>query len=198
MPTVAPLEGLAFDRIPTPAGEALVIWDGELRLRAFDWAGYEPRMRRLLERYYGPTQPKSAAAPKLLKDALSAYFDGDLESLNTIDCTTGGTPFQRMVWAALRDIPAGTTLSYGALALRIGNPASVRAVGLANGANPIGLVVPCHRVIGADGSLTGYGGGIERKRWLLQHEGVTLSSGSHRPTRQDRLMASQPAACRVT
>jgi methylated-DNA-[protein]-cysteine S-methyltransferase len=177
MLTAAPPEGLAFDRIPTPAGEALVIWDGDLRLRVFDWADYEPRMRRLLERHCGPTQPKSAAAPKLLKDALSAYFDGDLKSLNAISCATGGTPFQRMVWAALRDIPAGTTLSYGALAQRIGNPAAVRAVGLANGANPIGLVVPCHRVIGADGSLTGYGGGIERKRWLLRHEGVTLPSG---------------------
>jgi methylated-DNA-[protein]-cysteine S-methyltransferase len=176
MATVAPPEGLAFDRIPTPAGEALVIWDGDMRLRVFDWAGYETRMRRLLERHYGPTQPKGAAAPKLLKDSLRAYFDGDLESLDAIRCATGGTPFQRTVWAALRGIPAGTTLSYGALARRIGNPAAVRAVGLANGANPIGLVVPCHRVIGADGSLTGYGGGIERKRWLLRHEGVTLPS----------------------
>jgi methylated-DNA-[protein]-cysteine S-methyltransferase len=174
MPTAAPPEGLAFDRIPTPAGEALVMWDGELRLRVFDWAGFEPRMRSLLERHYGPTQPKAAVAPPALKGALSAYFDGDLTSLDAIACATGGTPFQRTVWAALRQIPAGTTLSYGALAQRIGKPAAVRAVGLANGANPIGLVVPCHRVIGADGSLTGYGGGIERKRWLLRHEGVTI------------------------
>jgi methylated-DNA-[protein]-cysteine S-methyltransferase len=174
MPTAAPPEGLAFDRIPTPAGEALVMWDKDQTLRVFDWAGYEPRMRRLLERHYGPTEPKSAPAPKPLKDALTGYFDGDLKSLDTIVCATGGTPFQRAVWAALRDIPAGTTLSYGALAQRIGKPAALRAVGLANGANPIGLVVPCHRVIGADGSLTGYGGGIERKRWLLRHEGVAI------------------------
>ena len=175
MPTATPPEGLAFDRIPTPAGEALVMWDRDLRLRVFDCAGYEPRMRRLLERHYGPVELKEAAAPKSLKSALGAYFDGDLTSLDTIACaTTAGTEFQHTVWAALRNIPAGTTLSYGALAQRIGKPAAVRAVGLANGANPIGLVVPCHRVIGANGSLTGYGGGIERKRWLLRHEGVAV------------------------
>ncbi len=83
-----------------------------------------------------------------------------------------GTPFQRDVWAALREIPVGKTLSYGALAAKIGRPKAVRAVGLANGANPIGIVVPCHRVIGADSSLTGYGGGLDRKRWLLNHEGA--------------------------
>jgi methylated-DNA-[protein]-cysteine S-methyltransferase len=172
MPIVVQPEGLAFDRIPTPVGEALVMWDAALRLRVFDWTDYEPRMRRLLERHYGPVAPKAAVAPPAMKAALSAYFDGDLTSLGAIECATGGTPFQRAVWAALRGIPPGTTLSYGALAKRIGRPAAVRAVGLANGANPIGLVVPCHRVIGADGSLTGYGGGIERKRWLLRHEGV--------------------------
>jgi methylated-DNA-[protein]-cysteine S-methyltransferase len=165
MSTAAPPEGLAFDRIPTPAGEALVIWDGDLLLRVFDWAGHEARMHRLLARHYGPVEPKSAPAPKWLKDVL--------RSLDLIRCATGGTPFQRAVWAALRDIPVGTTITYGGLARRIGRPAAVRAVGLANGANPIGLVVPCHRVIGADGSLTGYAGGIERKRWLLRHEGVT-------------------------
>jgi methylated-DNA-[protein]-cysteine S-methyltransferase len=174
MPTVAPPDGLAFDRITTPAGEALVMWDEEQRLRVFDWAGYETRMRRLLVRHYGPIEPQAAVAPQPLKAALSAYFDGDLTSLDAIACATGGTSFQRAVWAALRSIPAGTTLSYGALAQRIGRPAAVRAVGLANGANPIGVVVPCHRVIGADGSLTGYGGGIERKRWLLRHEGVAI------------------------
>jgi methylated-DNA-[protein]-cysteine S-methyltransferase len=83
---------------------------------------------------------------------------------------TAGTLFQREVWRALREIPCGSTVSYGKLAQQIGRPAAIRAVGLANGSNPIGVVVPCHRVIGADGSLTGYGGGIERKRWLLAHE----------------------------
>jgi len=83
---------------------------------------------------------------------------------------TGGTPFQREVWRSLRNIPCGTTVSYAEVAEQIGRPAAVRAVGLANGSNPVGVVVPCHRVIGANGSLTGYGGGIERKFWLLKHE----------------------------
>src|SRR6185437_637184 len=90
--------------------------------------------------------------------------------IDAILTATAGTAFQREVWRALRDIPAGQTISYGELARRIGRPAAVRAVGLANGANPIGVVVPCHRVIGANGSLTGYGGGLHRKEWLLAHE----------------------------
>ena len=174
MPTAKPPEGLAFDRLPTPAGEALVMWDAAGALRVFDWSGYESRMMRLLERHYGPVSPKTDRAPEFLHNSLNAYFSGDLSSIDTLLCETGGTTFQRTVWAALRDIPAGRTESYGALAARIGKPAAVRAVGLANGANPIGLVVPCHRVIGANGSLTGYGGGIERKRWLLQHEGAAF------------------------
>jgi methylated-DNA-[protein]-cysteine S-methyltransferase len=83
---------------------------------------------------------------------------------------TNGTPFQQTVWAALREIPCGQTISYATLARRIGRPSAVRAVGLANGANPVGIVIPCHRVIGANGTLTGYGGGLDRKRWLLSHE----------------------------
>jgi O-6-methylguanine DNA methyltransferase len=90
--------------------------------------------------------------------------------LDFVAVKTGGTPFQRMVWSALREIPAGAPTSYGELAKSIGRASAVRAVGLANGANPIGIVVPCHRVIGANGSLTGYGGGLERKQWLLAHE----------------------------
>ena len=86
----------------------------------------------------------------------------------------GGTDFQRSVWDALRTIPAGETLSYAALAERVGRPTAVRAVGLANGTNPIAVIVPCHRVIGSDSSLTGYGGGLDRKRWLLEHEGAAF------------------------
>ena len=175
MPTIAPPEGLAFDHIPTPTGEALLMWDGQGRLRVFDWTDYEPRMKRLLARHYGAVTPKSDRAPQAIRTALTEYFSGDLTSIDTIECATGGTDFQRAVWAALRQIPPGQTESYGALAARIGRPSAVRAVGLANGANPIGLVVPCHRVIGADGSLTGYGGGLDRKRWLLQHEGAAFS-----------------------
>jgi methylated-DNA-[protein]-cysteine S-methyltransferase len=88
--------------------------------------------------------------------------------------TTGGTDFQRTVWKALRAIPAGETRTYGQLAAAIGSPRAVRAAGLANGQNPVAVIVPCHRVIGANGTLTGYAGGLARKRWLLAHEGVAV------------------------
>jgi methylated-DNA-[protein]-cysteine S-methyltransferase len=100
---------------------------------------------------------------------LDEYFDGDRTAFD-LRLALHGTPFQRRVWAALRDIPYGQTISYGELADQIGQPSASRAVGLANGKNPIGIIVPCHRVVGADGSLTGYGGGIERKHYLLAHE----------------------------
>ena len=113
---------------------------------------------------------KPARNPHGLTEAILKYFAGDLGAIDALPVETGGTPFQREVWRALREIPCGSTTSYGNLAEHIGRPAAVRAVGLANGANPIAVVVPCHRVIGSNGSLTGYGGGIERKRWLLDHE----------------------------
>ena len=174
MPPARPPEGLAFDRLPTPIGEALIMWDADGALRVFDWSDHEPRMRRQLVRLYGPVAPRSERAPQALRDALTAYFAGEVGRIDAIPCATAGTPFQKAVWAALRTIPAGATWSYGGLAARIGRPTAVRAVGLANGSNPIGVVVPCHRVIGADGSLTGYGGGLERKRWLLAHEGAAV------------------------
>jgi methylated-DNA-[protein]-cysteine S-methyltransferase len=100
---------------------------------------------------------------------LDAYFAGRLTVFD-LPLSLGGTPFQQRVWTRLQTIPFGCTTSYGALAAALGQPTAMRAVGLANGRNPVSIVVPCHRVIGADGSLTGYGGGIERKRWLLAHE----------------------------
>ena len=162
-----------LERLPTITGEMLLVTDDADRLRALDWTDYEARMARLLRLHYGPAvtlvegRPPSAAV-----GALEAYLGGDVGAIDTLEVETAGTPFQRSVWAGLRSIPAGETLTYAALAARIGRPAAVRAVGAANGANPVGVVVPCHRVIGADGSLTGYGGGLERKRWLLAHEGV--------------------------
>jgi methylated-DNA-[protein]-cysteine S-methyltransferase len=104
-----------------------------------------------------------------------AYFDGELGALDDLDTDTGGTEFQRRVWRGLRRIPVGAAVSYGELARAIGSPAAVRAVGGANHDNPVPVVIPCHRVIGVDGTLTGYGGGLDKKRWLLAHEGVTLS-----------------------
>ena len=109
-----------------------------------------------------------------MRRAFEAYFAGEGRALDGVPWVASGTPFQLSVWTALCTIPAGETLTYAGLAARIGRPTAVRAVGHANGANPVALVAPCHRVIGADGSLTGYGGSLPRKRWLLEMEGVRL------------------------
>jgi methylated-DNA-[protein]-cysteine S-methyltransferase len=163
---------LLMDRLDTPIGEMIIVADHDGNLRVVDWTDHETRMRHLLRRLYGEDEfsLEPASNPNGLTDAISRYFAGELTVIDTLPVKTAGTPFQREVWRALRDIAYGTTISYSILAERIGRPAAVRAVGLANGSNPIGVVVPCHRVIGANGSLTGYGGGIERKRWLLDHE----------------------------
>jgi methylated-DNA-[protein]-cysteine S-methyltransferase len=164
---------LTLERFATPIGEMYAVTDERARLRAFAWVDYESRgIQQLRQQYGAHMEIQEGGTPASVREAISRYFDGDLLAIERIDCATNGTPFQQDVWNALRSIPASHTLSYGALAARIGNPTAVRAVGLANGANPIAVVVPCHRVIGTDGSLTGYGGGLERKRWLLAHEGV--------------------------
>jgi methylated-DNA-[protein]-cysteine S-methyltransferase len=170
-----PPERLFLDRLQTPIGTALLVFDRDGVLCALDWEEREDRMALLLRRQYRAAVPlEPGKAPRTMIDALRAYFAGKLGALDAIACSTGGTPFQRKVWTALRKIPAGRTLSYGTLAARLGMPQAVRAVGHANGANPISVVVPCHRLIGADGSLTGYGGGLPRKRWLLHHEGASF------------------------
>jgi methylated-DNA-[protein]-cysteine S-methyltransferase len=162
----------------------LLIHDPEGRIRALDFLGFESRMRHLLRLHYGADGRdftlEERTAPSAIHRALRDYFAGDLTATDALPVATNGTPFQRDVWAALRTIRAGTTLSYGALARQLGRPKSVRAVGLANGANPVAIVVPCHRIIGTDGSLTGYGGGIDRKRWLLAHEGIIFRKGAAR------------------
>lgn len=162
----------SFERLETPTGVMFIVTDDQGRLRAVDWEDYEGRMRSLLRRHYGPDGVALCAAfrPSAARKAIEAYFAGDLDAIETVPTTTNGTEFQRQVWKALRQVPAGRTISYGELADQIGRPKAVRAVGLANGSNPIPVVVPCHRVIGADGSLTGYGGGLGRKKWLLAHE----------------------------
>src|SRR5438105_2986817 len=167
-------EVLRLDRLKTPIGTALLVTDDDGVLRALDWEDYEPRMRELLRLQCGAVELENARAPADLKAKLSAYFKGDLDRLGEIAWRVAGTPFQRKVWNALPKIPVGSTLSYGALAANLGSPRAMRAVGHANGANPISVVVPCHRLIGADGSLVKYGGGLERKRWLLRHEGVEV------------------------
>jgi methylated-DNA-[protein]-cysteine S-methyltransferase len=163
---------LLLDRIDTPIGKLLIVADENGSLRAVDWTDHEARMLRLLRLHYGDNGFKLEPQrhPGALTHTIATYFVGDLQAIENLPVQTAGTPFQRAVWRALRQIDCGTTVSYAGLARRIGRPNAVRAVGLANGSNPVGIVVPCHRVIGANGSLTGYGGGIERKRWLLQHE----------------------------
>jgi methylated-DNA-[protein]-cysteine S-methyltransferase len=163
-----------IDRLPTPAGEMIVIADAEANLRVIDWTEHEDRMKILLDRQYGrgTYTLKPARDPGGLTSAMRRYFKGDLSVIEKLPTKTAGTPFQRSVWKALRKIKCGSTISYAELARRIGKPKAVRAVGLANGQNPVSVVVPCHRVIGSNGSLTGYGGGLPRKKWLLEHEGV--------------------------
>src|SRR5580658_2592401 len=167
-------ETLTLDRVETPIGPLLIAVDDEGRLRAVDFHDDEAGMRRVLRRHYGAAEAVFGAAPASIRDAFARYFAGDVTALDNVPWTSGGTRFQRKVWQALTTIPPGETLSYGALAARIGAPSAVRAVGLANGANPVPIVVPCHRVIGSDGSLTGFGGGLDRKRWLLRHEGAAF------------------------
>lgn len=167
-----PPETFGLDRLRTPIGTALLVSDADGVLRALDWEDYAPRMKQLLRRQYGAVLLKEARAPAATRAAVTGYFKGDLDRLNEIPRRAAGTPFQRAVWSALSKIPPGTTMSYGGLAAKLGIPKAVRAVGHANGANPLGVVVPCHRLIGADGALIKYGGGIERKRWLLKHEGA--------------------------
>jgi methylated-DNA-[protein]-cysteine S-methyltransferase len=165
-------ETLTLDRVATPVGEVLLVTDGLGSVRALDFAGYEDRMNRLLVRHAPGASLTAGRAPGPVRTAVERYFGGDVHALDGLTVTTGGTDFQRSVWKALRAIPAGETRTYGQLAAAIGSPKAVRAVGLANGRNPVALIVPCHRVIGANGTLTGYAGGLERKRWLLQHEGI--------------------------
>lgn len=167
-------ETLTLDRIATPVGEVLLVTDGEGAVRALDFADYEARMTRLLARHAPGAALVEGRAPETVRRSVEAWFGGDLTALDGLTVKTGGTAFQRMVWAALRSIPAGETRSYGQLAAAIGSPRAVRAAGLANGQNPVAVIVPCHRVIGANGTLTGYAGGLERKRWLLKHEGAAI------------------------
>jgi len=187
---------LFTESVQTPIGTIVLVTDDADSVRALDWHDHLPRMRRLLELHYGSqltggsllatTDTDEAMAailvtrstPSSAHGALRRYFDGDIAAIDALEVTTGGTPFQRAVWSALRRIPAGQTTSYGALAAEIERPRAVRAVGHANGSNPVGLIVPCHRVIGASGQLTGYAGGIERKRWLLEHEATHCATAS--------------------
>lgn len=167
------MEILAVDRINSAIGEIIVVTDQE-KLCALDFGNYEVRMMTLLQRRFGQVQLNPAKNPLGICDRIQAYLDGDYHSLAGIPVSTGGTAFQQQVWFALRTIPVGTILTYGQLAAQLGKPTASRAVGMTNSLNPVSIVLPCHRVIGSNGKLTGYAGGLERKTWLLKHEGYNI------------------------
>jgi methylated-DNA-[protein]-cysteine S-methyltransferase len=159
-----------MDEIVTPIGTLVLVAEPESEaLAVLDWQEFGGRYRPLLEDRYGTVVFERSALAGIVR-RVRDYFDGAITALDDIPVSPGGTPFQQRVWAALRHVPAGRTTSYGALAAAIGCPGGARAVGVANATNPVAIVVPCHRVIGANGALTGYGGGLDRKRWLLAHE----------------------------
>ena len=157
--------------VETPAGPFwLAARDGALVAAGF--AESTPRLLSRLEARFGPLEPHEASDPAGAGSALRRFLAGEQAALEAVPVELGGTPFQRDVWAALRGIPAGSTITYAELARRVGRPRAVRAVGAANGANPVSIFVPCHRVVGKDG-LRGYAGGVPRKEWLLAHEKAT-------------------------
>jgi methylated-DNA-[protein]-cysteine S-methyltransferase len=162
---------LILDRIASPLGEILYAADDTGKTYALDFADYESRMRLLLGRYAAGRALREGRL-HWAREALQRYFDGDVAAIDPLAAHAGGTPFQCAVWEALRGIPAGATLSYSDLAASLKLPRAVRAVAAANARNPVAIIVPCHRVIGRDGQLTGYAGGVWRKQWLLKHEGV--------------------------
>jgi methylated-DNA-[protein]-cysteine S-methyltransferase len=160
------------EQFSTPTGTMLLLTDDEEQARALDWEDYAERMHQLLRLQYGDVRLEPKRGVSQVRRAIEAYYDGVLAAVSDLPVITAGTAFQREVWAALRRIPMGETTTYGRLAAQLGRPKAMRAVGMANGSNPVSIIVPCHRVIGANASLTGYGGGLERKRWLLRHEGA--------------------------
>lgn len=161
---------LLFDRLDTPLGAAQLVCDEAGSLRLFGWHEDDRNWQPYLATHYQDATLVEARDPFGFTSAIAAYMAGEVRTIDRLSVAFAGTDFQNKVWRALRTIPAGETRSYGALARLIGDPKATRAVGLANGANPVAVVVPCHRVVGSDGSLTGYGGGLARKKWLLAHE----------------------------
>ncbi len=163
------MKELFVDYIPSPIGKIVIVVDGD-KLCSLDFEDYTERMMKLLKRRYAEVQLKQVDDPHGFSARIKNYFAGDYESLTAIPVNTGGTQFQQQVWNALREIPAGETFAYSQLAARIGKPKAARAVGMTVSLNPVAIVLPCHRVVGCNASLTGYAGGLDRKRWLLRHE----------------------------
>jgi len=166
---------LLTDTIVSPIGDVVIVAAGG-KLVALEFADVGERMAADLAFRFGDYDLTPTRDPFGISRHMRAYFRGDLAALDAIEVDTGGTPFQRRVWQALRRIPAGATRTYSELARAAGRPQAIRAAGAANGRNPISIVVPCHRAVGKDGTLTGYGGGLDRKRWLLRHEGAKIAA----------------------
>lgn len=165
---------LLTDQMASAIG-VLVIAVRDGRLCALDYEDCRHRMLASVVARYGVVELRRAVDPFGVSTRVCAYLQGDLKAIDAVSVHTGGTPFQRQVWAALRRIPPGDTITYGELARELGRPSAARAVGAINARNPVAIVVPCHRMIGADASLTGYAGGLWRKRWLLRHEGAAVA-----------------------
>lgn len=165
------MKHLFVDQVESELGPILLVTDG-VALCGLDFAAFESRLMTILTKRFGTIQLLAQENPQGFSEQLRAYFSGYFSDVQTIPVNPGGTAFQQQVWLTLRTIPVGSVITYAQLAHRVGKPNAYRAVGMANGQNPIAIVLPCHRVIGANGQLTGYAGGLERKRWLLQHERV--------------------------
>lgn len=174
------MKELGLETISSEIGTILVITEAG-KLCAIEFHDCKPRIMAWLNKRFGPVELRPANTSSGIAERIQAYLNDKQHSLDDIPIDTGGTTFQQQVWQALRQIPVGTVITYGQLAERLGKSSASRAVGLANSQNPVSIVLPCHRVIGANGHLTGYAGGLERKRWLLEHEGVQLN---YRPFRQ--------------
>ncbi len=185
-----PPRRLTVSEVSSPIGRIEVILDEAGILRGLDFGSGLPRIRQRMARLYPGPSLEAGAAPPRVSEALGGYFEGDPDALARLDCATAGTRFQEQVWTALCDIPGGVTRSYLDIAIQVGAPRAVRAVGLANGANPVALLIPCHRVVGRSGALTGYAGGLDRKAWLLAHEEAS-SGPDTRARRQSSTVISQ-------
>ncbi|WP_437880458.1 methylated-DNA--[protein]-cysteine S-methyltransferase [Pseudomonas sp. LRF_L74] len=165
---------LSYFEMHEPIGVFSIVTDGK-QVLALDFGDPELRLLPLMRKRFGTPDVRLQAARRcIVGPRLRDYFAGDFNALDGLAVDGGGTDFQQRVWAALRDIAPGTTRSYGELAKLLGSPGAARAVGLANSLNPISLIVPCHRVIGSSGALTGYAGGMALKRWLLDFESGQL------------------------
>lgn len=160
---------LLIHALPSPLG-VLRLATFEGRLAALDYEGFEDRFQTLLARRFAGAAHHASDAPQDLRAAVEAYFDGEQARLAALALEERGSAFALRVWAQLRGVGFGQTVSYATIAERIGTPQAARAVGRANGLNPIAIVTPCHRIIAASGALTGYAGGLWRKEWLLRHE----------------------------